>query len=147
MTTVKQQSLTAIILDLEKQNSYAHDAQLNEIFDRLAEYAACEPANDHFPYAALRRVLDGAFHQAAYGKGAERHANNLSFTKQPMQTISTLLDSDIGMLFQAIKKIQEGSRFDDYARYERELLGAIVYIAGAILYRAKQGDKDVRRHD
>ena len=83
-------------------------------------------------YDSLRGVLDEAFQQAASGKGSERHGNGLPFGQQPMQVISDLLDSDAGMLFQAIKKLQEGSRMEPGAA-RREYLGAINYIAGVIV--------------
>lgn len=83
-------------------------------------------------YNSLLRVLKEAYQQAASGKGAERHGNGLPFDKQPMQVISDLLDSDAGMLFQAMKKLQEGSRMEPAAA-RREYLGAIVYIAGIIV--------------
>jgi hypothetical protein len=85
-------------------------------------------------YSSLRRVLDAAYDQAATGKGAERHANARSFESQPMQSISDLLGDNHGLLFQAVKKIQESTRLPHYRRRERELLGAINYIAGAIIF-------------
>mgnify|MGYP005857087689 CR=1 FL=1 len=84
-------------------------------------------------YQSLRSVLCDAYEQAASGKGKERHGNGLPFEQQPMQTISGLLDSDRGMYFQAIKKIQEASRMDGEAR-DRELLGAINYVCGVIVF-------------
>lgn len=94
-----------------------------------------EPA-DFGAYSSLRRVLDAAYDQAATGKGAERHANARSFESQPMQSISDLLGDNHGLLFQAVKKIQESTRLPHYRRRERELLGAINYIAGAIIFDA-----------
>lgn len=88
-------------------------------------------------YEQLADVLQAAFNQAAEGKGAERHANGLPFHEQRMQTISTLLDSDAGMAFQACKKITEGMGLSHAAR-ERELLGAIVYIAGMVIFHRKR---------
>lgn len=85
-------------------------------------------------YTALHRVLRAAYDQAAVGKGAERHANARSFEQQPMQSISDLLGDNHGLLFQAVKKIQESTRLPHYRRRERELLGAINYIAGAIIF-------------
>lgn len=85
-------------------------------------------------YEALLHVLTRAYQQAAVGKGAERHAVNRPFTEQPMQTISQLLGSDTGLLYQAMKKIQESQRLDRDAAI-RELLGAINYIAGAIIFK------------
>lgn len=90
-------------------------------------------------YAALRQVLDAAFQQASAGKGAERHGNagDIPFTEHPMQVISQLLDSDDGLAYQAIKKIREARGFPEFERQERELLGAINYIAGMIIFRRR----------
>lgn len=85
-------------------------------------------------YTALHRVLRAAYDQAAVGKGAERHANSRSFEQQPMQSISDLLGDNHGLLFQAVKKVQESTRMPHYRLRERELLGAINYIAGAIIF-------------
>lgn len=85
-------------------------------------------------YDSLRSVLKAAFEQAATGKGRERHARGNPFDKQHMQTISQLLGTDRGMAFQAIKKLTEGLDMPDPAARERELLGAIVYIAGIVVF-------------
>ena len=91
----------------------------------------------HDPYAALQQILDAAMNQAANGKGADRHAQDQDFTDQPMQSISDLLGSEHGCLFQAMKKIQESTRLD-HEPAEAELLGAINYIAGAILWKQRK---------
>ena len=85
-------------------------------------------------YESLSLVLPRAYNQAAQGKGAERHACNRPFTEQPMQSISELLGSETGLLYQAMKKIQESQRLDQDAAI-RELLGAINYLAGAIIFK------------
>lgn len=85
-------------------------------------------------YDSLKNVLDRALHQAAEGKGKDRHAAvGPSFDEQPMQLISRLLRSPDGLRYQAIKKIQESSRRDKEAAI-KELLGAINYCAGAIIF-------------
>lgn len=90
-------------------------------------------------YLSLADVLARAHQQAAIGKGAERHACARPFTEQPMQSISELLGSETGLLYQAMKKIQESQRLEPDAAI-RELLGAINYIAGAIIFKeGKQG--------
>lgn len=90
-------------------------------------------------YESLARVLHRAYDQAAKGKGAERHACSRPFTEQPMQSISELLGNETGLLYQAMKKIQESQRLDQDAAI-RELLGAINYIAGAIVFKeGRQG--------
>ncbi len=97
-------------------------------------------------YESLAGVLRRAYDQAAQGKGAERHANSLPFDKQPMQSISTLLNDHTGLLYQAIKKIQESTRMDKDAAV-RELLGAINYCAGAVIFLEKELTKEKEKLD
>lgn len=96
-------------------------------------------------YASLRAVLNLAYEQAAIGKGAERHANCLPFDEQPMQSISDSLGTNAGLLFQAQKKVAESVKLPHYNRRERELLGAINYIAGAIIWDSRNTMNEVTR--
>jgi len=83
-------------------------------------------------YYDLFVVLQKALYQAQDGKGAERHGNGLSFTEQPALTITRA----VGLGFplgQAMKKIQESQRMDTDAA-KRELLGAVNYLAAAVLF-------------
>lgn len=83
-------------------------------------------------YYDLFIVLQKALYQAQDGKGAERHGNGLSFLEQPALTITRA----VGLGFplgQAMKKIQECQRMDPDAA-KRELLGAINYLAAAVLF-------------
>ncbi len=89
-------------------------------------------------YKSLEDVLDEAYAQASTGKGAERHGGGLAFELQPMQVISELLGSSDGLAFQAIKKIREGLTLDTPERQVAEMLGAINYCAGIVIY--------IRRH-
>ena len=82
-------------------------------------------------YEQLAAVLQDAYDQAAKGKGAQRHATGKPFHEQPMQNLIRLYGPGFA-LGQAGKKMQESQRMDRDAA-ERELLGAIVYIAGAII--------------
>lgn len=96
-------------------------------------------------YEMLAQVLQDAHDQAAIGKGDERHANGLPFHEQRMQQIANGYDSPLGMAFQVEKKMREGLQFDDHERRERELLGAINYLAGiAIFYRLRQPSEVVK---
>jgi len=82
-------------------------------------------------YSDLFEVLREALEQAQEGKGAVRHGNGLSFFEQPALTITRA----VGLGFplgQAMKKIQECQRMEPDAA-KRELLGAINYLAVAIL--------------
>lgn len=87
-------------------------------------------------YESLQSVLDRAYMQAASGKGAQRHATGKAFHEQPMQTIQDLVGSGFAT-GQAMKKLQEAARMEPESAV-RELLGAINYIAGAIIYIERQ---------
>jgi hypothetical protein len=127
-----------------KEGQYHHpmcDTQLK----RQQDESHGDPVDDDAPddeewvkvtvrsgYNDLFIVLQQALWQAQDGKGAERHGNGQPFTDQPVLTISRA----VGLGFplgQAMKKIQECQRMDlDAAK--RELLGAINYLAAAILF-------------
>jgi hypothetical protein len=82
-------------------------------------------------YQSLARVLSRAFAQAAHGKGKERHSTGQPFDAQPMQALCDLYGPGFA-LGQAAKKAQEAQRLEHGAAI-RELLGSIVYTAGAII--------------
>lgn len=82
-------------------------------------------------YERLEDILIAAYEQAAIGKGAQRHAQGAPFDQQPMQQLIQLYGVGFA-LGQAGKKAQESMRMD-YEAARRELLGSIVYIAGAII--------------
>lgn len=87
-------------------------------------------------YDALMSILMDAYQQAASGKGADRHGYGLNFEDQDMIAVT----DRVGLGFplgQAIKKLSEGRRLDK-ASARKEFLGAMVYIAGAILWMDKQ---------
>lgn len=85
-------------------------------------------------YAPLERVLREAYNQSAKGKGKERHAVDESFYNQKICVMSRWLEDSpcAGPLFQAAKKIFETTRLEPRAAI-RELYGAIVYAAAAII--------------
>jgi uncharacterized protein YutD len=91
-------------------------------------------------YESLSEVLDAAYKQASTGKGKERHADDKPFHEQPMQLISQMIGSAEGMRFQVMKKVNEAKGMTTFEQKERELLGAINYIAGIIIY-----EKNVKR--
>jgi len=82
-------------------------------------------------YGPLRSVLDEALNQARSGKGNERHSTGQPFLEQPIMTIGRRYGHGFN-LGQAEKKMQESLRMEKPAAV-RELLGAINYIASAIL--------------
>jgi hypothetical protein len=84
-------------------------------------------------YFVLEEVLARAYNQAASGKGYDRHGRGAAFDVQPTQVISSMLDTDAGLAFQAIKKVNEGMRLEHDAKI-KEMLGAINYIASIVIY-------------
>lgn len=88
-------------------------------------------------YEPLAKVLHRAFDQAAKGKGHERHANGEPFDKQVMQDGARRFGVG-ALLFQAYKKSEESQRLP-LDRGVNELLGAIVYLAGAVIRREADG--------
>jgi len=83
------------------------------------------------PYSSLIRVLFAAYRQASQGKGKERHADDKPFDEQPMAKINQAVGIGFS-LGQAIKKSEESIRLP-YPRNVDELLGAIVYLCGAVI--------------
>lgn len=84
-------------------------------------------------YEKLADVLQRAYEQAANGKGKERHAGEgVPFERQPMSTINIEQGSIDGFLYQARKKSLESKRLPA-GRAQAELLGAINYLAGAVI--------------
>lgn len=119
---------------------------------QIKELAASVPANEAPPtplqfsapgYHSLATVLLRAFEQAARGKGAERHAQGAPFDQQPMQELCSLYGVGFA-LGQAAKKAQESQRLP-HARAVAELLGAINYLAGAVVFMEGQADQPVAR--
>lgn len=85
-------------------------------------------------YEQLVAVFRDAHDQAAYGKGNDRHARGQPFHEQRMQTIAKLQRSPKGMEFQVHKKVSEGLELPDPKARRAELLGAINYLAGIVIY-------------
>lgn len=90
---------------------------------------------DHqHPYHCLADVLASALFQSAVGKGQDRHANDLPFDKQRMQSIADGQGHIGGMIYQVCKKAEEAEGMRSRPQQVHELLGAIVYAAGAIVW-------------
>ncbi|HET9893145.1 MAG TPA: hypothetical protein VFQ42_21895 [Mycobacterium sp.] len=90
-------------------------------------------------YETLASVLDDALAQSQAGKGAERHSTGQAFVDQPIVRLNEGLGSIDGQLFQVLKKAQESERMNPAAA-RRELLGAIVYLAAAVIQIVRSAD-------
>lgn len=97
---------------------------------------------DRDDYLPLLRTFLGALEQAAYGKGRERHANDLPFTEQPILTMARMLDSDAGLAQQVIKKTIEARTLPTKQARINELRGTLVYAAAMILFEEMYGRSD-----
>jgi hypothetical protein len=88
-------------------------------------------------YEHLALVLQRAFIQASHGKGKERHAQHGEpFTSQVI--FDGARRFGVGaLLFQAYKKAEESQRLPA-DRGVAELLGAIVYLAAAVIERERR---------
>ena len=89
---------------------------------------------DRDDYLPLLRTFLGALEQAAYGKGRQRHANDLPFVEQPILTMARMLDSDAGLAQQVIKKTIEARSLPSKTARINELRGTLVYAAAMILF-------------
>lgn len=97
---------------------------------------------DRDDYLPLLRTFLGALEQAAYGKGRERHANDLPFVEQPILTMARMLDSDAGLAQQVIKKTVEARSLPTKQARINELRGALVYAAAMVLFEEMYGRAD-----
>lgn len=104
--------------------------QAKTVDDLMAPKSPSENPN----YDSLLSVLMDAYNQAANGKGSERHGEGLNFEDQDMLGIMDNVGEGFG-LGQAMKKIVESGRKKNKVLARAELLGAIVYLAGTILWK------------
>lgn len=87
-------------------------------------------------YEPLAKVLQMALDQSQKGKGRQRHATDKPFMEQPIMNIGRMVGTGYNT-GQAMKKAQESSRMEP-ARAIAELLGAINYLASAVLLIEEQ---------
>lgn len=87
----------------------------------------------------LDEVFAAALEQVTSGKGEERHGNGQGFIDQPWRRIADTHGTGF-LTGQAAKKLEEAQRFSEHERWEREMLGAMVYIAMAILHTRLKAD-------
>lgn len=97
---------------------------------------AAPPSMNVLGYESLSAVLVRAYTQAAVGKGEIRHAKGQPFDSQVMQVGADQFGVG-SLLFQAFKKAEESQRLPHEASIN-ELLGAIVYLAGAVIAKERQ---------
>lgn len=94
-------------------------------------------------YEHLAAILDEALAQAQSGKGKERHASGEPFEEQPIIQLGEWMGGSTAFCVgQACKKAIESTRLDDDGA-ERNLLGAMNYLAAAVMTirRRKRGGR------
>ena len=124
---------------IEGDHAFLENDTCPDCGEGTCEHAAPDSARDNDIYNITVRdgyydlfsVLREALDQAQDGKGHERHGGDLPFSDQHTMTITRAVGRGFP-LGQAMKKIQESQRMDTDAA-KRELLGAINYLAAAIL--------------
>lgn len=97
-------------------------------------------------YESLASILCEVMHQAAIGKGAQRHADSNPFERQPTLGYARKYNSPVGLLCQIMKKLDEYDRLDGVAR-RRELIGVMVYVAMLIIFDQEMHGYDVKAPD
>lgn len=127
--SISPAQLADLVADGHSQRPTATDERRQR---RVQSTASGSVSGTPAGYESLRSILNRAFDQAAFGKGAERHADQKPFDEQPMQRLCDAYGVGFA-LGQAGKKAEESQRLAHDAAV-RELLGAIVYLAGAILH-------------
>jgi len=87
-------------------------------------------------FESLANVFQMAIEQAASGKGKERHqdSDDQPFHEQDIVKELVAFGGPEAAIFQARKKAKESLRFNDHTQKVPELLGAINYLAAAVIY-------------
>lgn len=88
-------------------------------------------------YEGLASVLQRALTQASMGKGSQRHARGGEAFERQVICEGARRFGTGSLLFQAYKKAEESQRLDD-ERAVAELLGAINYLAAAVIVLEEQ---------
>lgn len=92
--------------------------------------------------SGFKATLNLAIDQVAAGKGEERHGHGVPLESQPWVSIMDTVGAGFP-LGQAVKKIMELRTFDpgtQYAAWEREVIGAIVYLCFAVMWHKDKYD-------
>lgn len=93
--------------------------------------------SDAFAAHPLAHVFEACIDQALNGKGEKRHGHGTPFMEQPWLFHANRHGNGF-LTGQAEKKLGEAQGFDDHQRWEDEMLGAINYMAMAVIHRRLQ---------
>lgn len=103
--------------------------ELTEMAQERGEYGIETRQGPH----PLQSIFNDAILQVTSGKGQERHGDGKEFFEQPWKHLADVHGRGF-LTGQAAKKLEEAQRFTDRDKWKREMLGAIVYAAMAVLY-------------
>lgn len=124
------------LLDRQAKVRSDYEARIGELEDFIQNGPKDGPERDRpAAYSKLMDVLSRAYDQAADGKGKDRHVktDGQRFEDQPICTLQRIFGT--GYAFgQASKKAEESTRLPR-DRAVAELLGAINYLAAAVIVR------------
>lgn len=84
--------------------------------------------------------LMAAIHQAVYGKGERHGGGTTPFLEQPIFHYAKMHGRGF-LTGQAAKKLEEAASTRAHDAFVNECLGAIVYLAAAVIYEQQQADK------
>ena len=105
-------------------------------FANPVRYAGKPQVAAHPLYEPLTRAIE----QAMFGKGERHGGASVPFFEQPW--FATAKQHGVGFLTgQAAKKLGE-AQGKDYDAWQREMLGAIVYMGMALLFEASQRNNE-----
>lgn len=90
----------------------------------------CEGTVSNHP---LQEIFDACLDQVTSGKGEERHGKGSDFYDQPWFDVANCHGTGF-LSGQAAKKLKEAQGFSG-ERWEKEMLGAIVYATMAVLHK------------
>jgi hypothetical protein len=121
------------------------DCALGDVSLHDSPCKECNPTEDRpnftpitTPTHELQKAFDDCILQVTKGKGVRHGGEATSFFLQPWHTIAQQTGPG-GLVFQGMKKAGEACSKPDKDTFERELLGAIVYLAMAYLFVQEHG--------
>lgn len=132
---------TAVVDTITTQESIINQLR-DDLTDARNGWEAAVNDNNAYNHP-LDYVFDEAVEQAARGKGEERHGRGKDFLEQPWVELTDQFGTG-GLFWQAGKKLREAQHLKAAAR-RRELLGAINYIAMALVYDDHLADQKLLR--
>lgn len=122
------------LLDPSLKRPVSPAGHIEKLRDELDELGRELMSSTNAGYEPLRAVLAEALDQASEGKGKERHADGKPFLEQPIMDLGRKYGAGF-LCGQADKRVREAFNCEDDERAIRDILGAINYLAAAVILR------------